>query len=112
QDAKQVAMAVAQSSLVKTALFGQDPNWGRIIAAVGYAGVPLNVEAIRIELGDVCIVQNGERAASYKEEDGQRIMNQDEITITIDLGLGGASHTVWTSDLSHDYVSINADYRT
>ncbi|MBF0189409.1 MAG: bifunctional glutamate N-acetyltransferase/amino-acid acetyltransferase ArgJ [Magnetococcales bacterium] len=111
-DAKQVGLTVAGSSLVKTACFGSDPNWGRIIAAVGNAGVELTPETITIHLGDVLIVEQGGRADSYTEAAGQAVMDQEEITITIDLGLGDAESTVWTSDLSHEYVTINADYRT
>ncbi len=109
----QVAYTVAHSPLVKTALFASDPNWGRILAAVGRAGVPqLDINRIELWLDEVCIVRNGGVAADYREADGQRVMNQDEIIIRIVLGRGEAAETVWTSDLSHDYVSINADYRS
>ena len=109
----QVAYTVAHSPLVKTALFASDPNWGRILAAVGRAGLSeLDIDQVELWLDDVCIVRGGGVAPDYTEEAGQRVMNQDEILIRITLGRGEASETVWTSDLSHDYVSINADYRS
>ena len=111
-EAKKVAYAIALSPLVKTALFASDPNWGRILAAVGRSGVPLEIDKIEIYLDDVCIVKNGGRADSYTEEQGQTVMSRDEITITIDLDQGSASARVWTSDLSYDYIKINAEYRT
>ena len=108
-----VAYAVAHSPLIKTALFASDPNWGRILAAVGYAGVPnLDVEKIDVYLDEVCIAQNGGRASSYTEEQGAQVMAQEEITIRIELGRGDFSETLWTTDLSHEYVRINAEYRT
>ena len=108
-----VAYAVAHSPLIKTALFASDPNWGRILAAVGYAGVPnLDVDGIDVFLDDLCITRNGGRAAEYTEEQGARVMAQSEITIRIELGRGSASETIWTTDLSHEYVRINAEYRT
>lgn len=108
-----VAYAVAHSPLIKTALFASDPNWGRILAAVGYAGVPnLDVEQIDVYLDDVCIARNGARAAEYTEEQGSRVMAQEEITIRIDLARGDFCETLWTTDLSHEYVRINAEYRT
>ncbi len=108
-----VAYAVAHSPLIKTALFASDPNWGRILAAVGYAGVPeLDVEKIDVYLDEVCIAQQGGRAASYTEEQGALVMAQEEITIRIELGRGDHSETLWTTDLSHEYVRINAEYRT
>ncbi len=112
-DAKTIAYTVAHSPLVKTALFASDPNWGRILAAVGRAEIDkLDVDKLSIFLDDVCIVKNGGRAADYTEEAGQRVMSQDEISITIDLVEGDDSAIVWTSDLSYDYVKINAEYRT
>ncbi len=108
-----VAYAVAHSPLIKTALFASDPNWGRILAAVGYAGVPeLDVEKIDVYLDDVCITRQGGRAPEYVEEQGARVMAQEEITIRIELGRGDFSETLWTTDLSHEYVRINAEYRT
>lgn len=108
-----VAYAVAHSPLIKTALFASDPNWGRILAAVGYAGVEdLDVELIDVYLDDVCITRQGSRADSYTEEQGARVMQQAEITIRIELNRGACSETLWTTDLSHEYVRINAEYRT
>lgn len=108
-----VAKAVAHSPLVKTALFASDPNWGRILAAVGYAGIEnLDIQAIKIHLGNVCIVKNGGRAADYQEELGQKEMDKQDIVITIDLARGDSFERVWTCDFSYDYVRINAEYRT
>jgi len=113
QEALSVAYTVAHSPLVKTALFASDPNWGRILAAVGRSGIAnMDVSRINIDLGDVRIVKGGGRPASYTEEQGQKVMDQDEITISIVLGRGDAKTSVWTSDLSFDYVKINAEYRT
>jgi len=113
REALTVAYDIAHSPLVKTALFASDPNWGRILAVVGRAEVEnLDLDALQIYLGDVCIVENGGRAASYTEEAGQAVMDQEEITIRVVLNRGDVSETVWTTDLSHDYVSINADYRS
>lgn len=108
-----VAYAVAHSPLVKTALFASDPNWGRIVAAIGYAGVQgLDASQVKVYLNDVQIVADGGRAPSYTEEAGAQVMAQDKITIAIELGRGQAQETVWTSDFSHEYVTINAEYRT
>ncbi len=108
-----VAHAVALSPLVKTALFASDPNWGRILAAVGRAGLnELDINAIKLYLGDVCIVENGGRAASYTEEAGQAVMDQTDITITIQLNRGAVNEVIWTTDFSYDYVKINAEYRS
>ncbi|MBD1553274.1 bifunctional glutamate N-acetyltransferase/amino-acid acetyltransferase ArgJ [Pseudomonas typographi] len=113
QECLDVGYAVAHSPLIKTALFASDPNWGRILAAVGRAGVPnLDVSHIDVYLGEVCITQHGGRAASYTEEQGAAVMARDEITIRIELGRGEYSETIWTTDLSHEYVKINAEYRT
>ncbi|MDG6778479.1 bifunctional glutamate N-acetyltransferase/amino-acid acetyltransferase ArgJ [Thiomicrorhabdus sp. zzn3] len=113
QEALKVAHAVALSPLVKTALFASDPNWGRILAAVGRAGVDaLDINAIEIYLDDVCIVEKGGRAASYTEEAGQKVMDQSDIRIIIKLHRGNVKETVWTTDFSYDYVKINAEYRT
>ncbi len=107
------AYAIAHSPLVKTAFFASDPNLGRILAAVGYAGIDdLDQNLIEMHLDDVHVVTQGGRNPAYREEDGQRVMKQSEITIRVHLGRGQASTTVWTCDLSHDYVSINADYRS
>jgi glutamate N-acetyltransferase/amino-acid N-acetyltransferase len=113
QEARLVAYTVAHSPLVKTALFASDPNWGRILAAVGRAGVDaLDVSAVEIYLDDVCIVRGGGRADDYTEAAGKGIMDQQEITIGIVLGRGDHSAAIWTTDLSYDYVKINAEYRT
>ena len=107
------AYAIAHSPLVKTAFFASDPNLGRILAAVGYAGITdLAQDKIELYLDDVHVVTQGGRHVAYKEEDGKRVMKQSEITIRVLLGRGDASETVWTCDLSHDYVTINADYRS
>ena len=113
QECLDVAYAVAHSPLIKTALFASDPNWGRILAAVGYAGVAqLDVSKIDVFLSEVCIASRGCRAASYTEEQGAAVMAKEEITIRIELGRGACSETIWTTDLSHEYVKINAEYRT
>ena len=112
-ECKLAAYAIAHSPLVKTAFFASDPNWGRILAAVGRAGIAdLVIERVVMHLDDVCIVRDGGRAPDYQEEDGQRVMQRAEVTIRIDLGRGAAQTQVWTCDLSHDYVRINAEYRT
>lgn len=108
-----VAYAVAHSPLIKTALFASDPNWGRIVAAIGYAGVPeLDATKVVVHLNDTLIVEHGGRAKSYTEEQGQAVMSQAEIGININLGRGTEVETVWTTDLSYEYVRINADYRS
>jgi len=112
-ECKLAAYAIAHSPLVKTAFFASDPNLGRILAAVGYAGIgDLDQGLIDLDLDDVAVVRQGGRLATYREEDGQRVMKQSEITIRVGLNRGQVSATVWTCDLSHDYVSINADYRS
>ena len=112
-ECRQVAYAIAHSPLVKTAFFASDPNLGRILAAVGYAGVAdLDQQLIELYLDDVHVATQGGRHPDYKEEDGQRVMKQDEITIRVLLGRGNAHDQVWTCDLSHEYVTINADYRS
>ncbi|MCE8001451.1 bifunctional glutamate N-acetyltransferase/amino-acid acetyltransferase ArgJ [Billgrantia ethanolica] len=113
QEALDVAFTVAHSPLVKTALFASDANWGRILAAVGRAPLhDFDVGRVTIDLGEVRLVEQGGRATSYTEEDGSRVMGEEEIVIRIALGRGEEGATVWTTDLSHDYVSINADYRS
>ncbi len=111
-DAKKAAMAVANSLLVKTAFFGQDANWGRILAAVGYSGVEIEQERISLSFDDVLMVSQGVFAGGDAEEKGSEILRKSEFSVTIDLALAEGNATVYTSDLSHDYVSINADYRT
>ncbi len=113
EECRLAAYAIAHSPLVKTAFFASDPNLGRILAAVGYAGInDLDQTLIELHLDDVHVVTRGGRRPEYREEDGQRVMKQSEITIRVGLGRGDAADTVWTCDLSHDYVSINADYRS
>ena len=108
-----VAYAIAHSPLVKTAFFASDPNLGRILAAVGYAGIDdLDQSTIDLYLDDVHVAVKGARHPDYREQEGQRVMKQSEITVKVDLGRGDAVDTVWTCDLSHDYVTINADYRS
>ena len=112
-EARQVAYAIAHSPLVKTAFFASDPNLGRILAAIGYSGVAgLDVDKIAVQLNDILVAEHGGRAQSYTEAAGQAVMQSDEVTISVALRRGMASTTVWTCDLSHDYVSINADYRS
>jgi len=112
-DARAVAYTIAHSPLVKTALFASDPNWGRILAAVGRAGVQgMDLPAIRIFLDDVCIVSNGGRDPAYREEDGQRVMDREAFEIRVELGMGTAQARVLTCDFSYDYVKINAEYRS
>jgi glutamate N-acetyltransferase / amino-acid N-acetyltransferase len=112
-ECRQVAYAIAHSPLVKTAFFASDPNLGRILAAVGYAGIAdLDQTKIDLFLDDVLVAKDGGRHAQYREEDGARVMKQSEITVRVDLHRGPAHATVWTCDLSYDYVKINADYRS
>jgi len=112
-ECRQAAYAVAHSPLVKTAFFASDPNLGRILAAVGYAGIAdLDQGLIEMHLDEVHVVRAGGRHPDYREEDGQRVMKRSEITVRVHLHRGDASAEVWTCDLSHDYVSINADYRS
>jgi len=113
EECSMVAYAIAHSPLVKTAFFAIDPNLGRILAAVGYAGIAdLDTDGIELYLDDVHVATRGGRNPAYQEADGQRVMKQSEILVRVGLGRGLASHTVWTCDLSHEYVSINADYRS
>ena len=111
-ECKQIAYAVAHSPLVKTAFFASDPNLGRILAAIGYAGVQLDVQRLKLYLDDVLVAEHGGRAVSYREEDGQRVMQQGDITVRVVLERGAAEATVWTCDFSYDYVKINASYRS
>ncbi len=112
-ECRKVAYAIAHSPLIKTAFFASDPNLGRILAAIGYAGITdLEVEGIELYLDDVLVAQHGGRHPGYQEADGQRVMKQAEITVRVVLNRGRAAAVVWTCDLSHDYVSINADYRS
>jgi glutamate N-acetyltransferase/amino-acid N-acetyltransferase len=112
-ECRQVAYAIAHSPLVKTAFFASDPNLGRILAAVGYAGIAdLDQAKIDLHLDDVHVAKQGGRNPAYREEDGQRVMKQSEITVRVGLGRGDAADQVWTCDFSHEYVTINADYRS
>ena len=113
EECKLVGEAIAHSPLVKTAFFASDPNLGRILAAIGYAGITdLDVSHVQLWLGDVWVAKDGGRHPDYREEDGQRVMAPAEIKVTVDLGRGEASRTMWTCDFSHEYVTINADYRS
>jgi glutamate N-acetyltransferase / amino-acid N-acetyltransferase len=113
EECRKIAYSIAHSPLVKTAFFASDPNLGRILAAIGYAGVDdLDVSKLNLYLDDVWVAKNGGRNPDYQEADGQRVMKQSEITVRVKLARGQARATVWTCDLSHDYVSINADYRS
>jgi glutamate N-acetyltransferase/amino-acid N-acetyltransferase len=112
-ECKKIGYAIAHSPLVKTAFFASDPNLGRILAAIGYAGVAdLDVAKLELYLDDVLVAENGGRAASYQEEDGQRVMQQSDITIRVLLDRGAVNATLWTCDFSYDYVKINASYRS
>ena len=112
-ESREVALTVANSPLVKTAFFASDPNWGRILAAIGRTTLPdLDIERISISLDDVKIVESGKRVDDYTEAEGQRVMKEEEITISISLGRGNASAIIWTCDLSHEYVRINSEYRS
>ncbi len=113
EECKKIGYAIARSPLVKTAFFASDPNLGRILAAIGYAGVSdLDVTALKLYLDDVLVAENGGRAVSYREEDGQRIMQQSDITIRVVLNRADANAILWTCDFSYDYVKINASYRS
>ncbi|HEX2604152.1 MAG TPA: bifunctional glutamate N-acetyltransferase/amino-acid acetyltransferase ArgJ [Oxalicibacterium sp.] len=113
EECRKIAYSIAHSPLVKTAFFASDPNLGRILAAIGYAGVDdLDVSKLNLYLDDVWVAKNGGRNPDYQEADGQRVMKQSEITVRVKLARGSSSATIWTCDLSHDYVSINADYRS
>ena len=111
-EAKKAALAVANSSLVKTAFYGQDANWGRIFAAVGYSGARVNPDRLALWFDDVCMAREGVYAGGDAEERGTEVLKRKEFSVAVDLGAGSGTATVWTCDLSHDYVSINADYRT
>jgi glutamate N-acetyltransferase/amino-acid N-acetyltransferase len=111
-DAKLAAMAIANSSLVKTAFFGQDANWGRIFAAVGYSGAEVDQSRLSLRFDDVTMARNGVFAGEDAEARGTEVLKQKEFTVSVDLGIGGGTATVYTSDLTHEYISINADYRS
>ena len=112
EDARIHAMSIANSPLVKTAIAGEDPNWGRVVMAIGKSGAAADRDLLSIWFGDVLVADKGWRADSYKEEEGASHMKGDSINIRVDLGLGGGTATVWTCDLTHGYISINADYRS
>jgi glutamate N-acetyltransferase/amino-acid N-acetyltransferase len=105
-------MSVANSPLVKTAIAGEDANWGRIVMAVGKAGEPADRDTLSIWIGPHVLAEGGQPAASYREEDGASYMKKDEIVISLDLGIGDGKATVYTCDLTHSYIDINADYRS
>jgi glutamate N-acetyltransferase/amino-acid N-acetyltransferase len=111
-DAKRAAMAIANSSLVKTAFFGQDANWGRIFAAVGYSGAEVDQSRLTLKFNDVCMARNGIFAGEDAEARGTEVLKQKEFTVSVDLGIGSGTATVYTSDLTHEYININADYRS
>ncbi|MEL6601152.1 MAG: bifunctional ornithine acetyltransferase/N-acetylglutamate synthase, partial [Pseudomonadota bacterium] len=110
--AHRVGLSIANSPLVKTALAGSDPNWGRIVMAVGKSGEPADRDRLTIRFGDVLVARDGWVDPEYREEDGAAILAEEEISITVDLGLGEGAFTVWTCDLTHGYITINADYRS
>ncbi|MBP6735840.1 MAG: bifunctional glutamate N-acetyltransferase/amino-acid acetyltransferase ArgJ [Rhodobacteraceae bacterium] len=112
EDAQRVALSVANSPLVKTAIAGEDPNWGRIVAAVGKSGAEADRDRLSIRFGDILVAEKGWRNPAYREEDGAAYMKQSELVIAVDLGLGKAKRSVWTCDLTNRYIEINADYRS
>ena len=107
-----VAYAIANSPLMKTAIFAGDANWGRIVMAIGKADADIDVSKVDVYLGEVCLMRGGAKAPTYQEVDGADVMAEEEILIRVNLNSGDFSDTVWTSDLSHEYVTINAEYRT
>ena len=112
EDARKAALAIANSPLVKTAIAGEDPNWGRIVMAVGKSGAKADRDALSIRFGDVLVAEKGWVSEAYREQDGADYMKRAELDITVDLGVGAARYTAWTCDLTHGYISINADYRS
>ena len=112
EDAAKVAFSIANSPLVKTAVAGQDPNWGRIVAAVGKSGAQADRDKLTIRFGDILVAQNGWRNPDYREEDGAAYMQGQELVFAVDLGLGKSKRSVWTCDLTSRYIEINADYRS
>jgi glutamate N-acetyltransferase / amino-acid N-acetyltransferase len=111
-DAQKLAMSIANSPLVKTAIAGQDPNWGRIVAAIGKSGAMADRDRLSIKFGDILVAKNGWRNPKYQEDDGAAYMLQSDLVITVDMGLGRAKRSVWTCDLTNRYIEINADYRS
>jgi glutamate N-acetyltransferase/amino-acid N-acetyltransferase len=112
RDADKVARAIANSPLVKTAIAGEDPNWGRIVMAVGKSGAAADRDLLNIRFGDILVAEKGWVAESYTEEAGADYMKQEELIVAVDMGLGNGEATVWTCDLTHQYITINADYRS
>jgi len=110
--AKQIGLTIANSPLVKTAIAGEDPNWGRIVMAVGKSGAEADRDSLTIKFGDILVAENGWVSANYREEDGADYMKNDHLNIHVDVGVGNSSATVWTCDLTHGYITINADYRS
>jgi glutamate N-acetyltransferase/amino-acid N-acetyltransferase len=111
-DARKVAMSIANSPLVKTAIAGEDPNWGRVVMAVGKSGAAADRDRLKICFGDIVVAENGWVSPDYKEADGAAYMARQDLVIATDLGVGTGSYTAWTCDLTHGYISINADYRS
>ncbi len=111
-DARRVALSIANSPLVKTAIAGEDPNWGRVVMAVGKSGAEADRDRLSIRFGDVRVAENGQVASGYAEADGAAYMKNPELVVGVDLGIGPGAATIWTCDLTHGYISINADYRS
>ena len=112
RSAKRIALSIASSPLVKTAVAGEDANWGRVVMAVGKAGEPADRDRLAIWFGDIRVAHEGERDPAYSEDSTSAYMERDEIAITVDIGLGRGKATVWTCDLTKEYVAINGDYRS
>jgi glutamate N-acetyltransferase/amino-acid N-acetyltransferase len=110
--ARTIALAIANSPLVKTAVAGEDPNWGRVVMAIGKSGEPADRDKLSISFGDILVAENGWVADSYTEEAGADYMKNAELSITVGIGVGAGASTVWTCDLTHQYITINADYRS
>jgi glutamate N-acetyltransferase/amino-acid N-acetyltransferase len=112
QAAHKIAMTLANSPILKAAFAGEDPNWGRVVMAVGKAGEAADRDKLAIRFGDILVAENGQRAPGYAEEQGAAYMKNAELAVSVDVGIGSSSAVVWTCDLTHDYITINADYRT
>jgi len=110
--ARRIGLSIANSPLVKTAFAGEDPNWGRIVAAVGKAGEAADRDRLSIRFGDILVAENGWVAPGYREADGAAYMKNAELAVGVDVGVGSGAATVWTCDLTHAYIAINADYRS
>jgi glutamate N-acetyltransferase/amino-acid N-acetyltransferase len=110
--AKRIGLAMANSPLLKTAIAGEDPNWGRVVMAVGKSGEAADRDKLRIQFGDILVAEDGRRVPAYTEEQGATYMKNAELEISVDVGIGSGQAVVWTCDLTHDYVTINADYRS